>query len=154
MDVTVQARREGNHASLFLTGPFDLPHATAVAREVESAEASLGECRSIDIDLVGLDRIDGAGAVLLARLLDRLNADGRHTRVIEGPNREAARLIGRYRDCRGDPPAGQTRPLSPLTRIGALAADVPGKANEALNFTGRCAAALPKAAAAPSSVDW
>jgi phospholipid/cholesterol/gamma-HCH transport system permease protein len=39
-------------------------------------------------------------------------------------------------------------------RIGALAAAVPGKASEALDFTGRCAAALPKAAVKPGSVDW
>jgi phospholipid/cholesterol/gamma-HCH transport system permease protein len=154
MSIVIRADREGDHARLVPAGPFDLAHAMAAARAVESAEAHISGCVSVDVDLAQLDRIDGAGAVLLARLLDRLNADGRHTRVIEGPNREAARLIGRYRDCRGDPPAGQTRPLSPLTRIGALAADVPGKANEALNFTGRCAAALPKAAAAPSSVDW
>jgi phospholipid/cholesterol/gamma-HCH transport system permease protein len=44
--------------------------------------------------------------------------------------------------------------VSPLTRIGELAADVPSKATEALDFTGRCASALPKAAATPSSVDW
>ena len=44
--------------------------------------------------------------------------------------------------------------MSPLARIGALAAEFPGKANEALDFTGRCAAALPKAATTPSSVDW
>jgi phospholipid/cholesterol/gamma-HCH transport system permease protein len=93
MNVTVQTRREGDHASLVLTGPFDLRHAMAVAREVESAEAGLGECRSIDIDLGGLNRIDGAGAVLLARLLDRLDTDGRHASLIEGSNAEAARLI-------------------------------------------------------------
>ena len=154
MDVTVQARREGNHASLFLTGPFDLPHATAVAREVESAEASLGECRSIDIDLVGLDRIDGAGAVLLARLLDRLNANGRHTSVIEGSNGEAARLIALYREHRADLPPAPPPAMNELARIGALAAHLPGKANEALDFTGRYAAALPKAALTPNSVDW
>src|SRR6516162_6952887 len=137
MDVTVQARREGNHASLFLTGPFDLPHATAVALEVESAEASLGECRSIDIDLVGLDRIDGAGAVLLARLLDRLNADGGHATVIEDSKREAARLIELYRERRADLPAPRTPSMSRLTRIGAFVGQLPGKANEALDLTGR-----------------
>jgi phospholipid/cholesterol/gamma-HCH transport system permease protein len=44
--------------------------------------------------------------------------------------------------------------MGPLTRIGALAADLPAKANEALDFTGRCAVALPKATATPNSVDW
>jgi phospholipid/cholesterol/gamma-HCH transport system permease protein len=155
MNVTIRADREGDHARLVPTGPFDLANAMAAARAVENIEAHLVDGSvSVDVDLAQLDRIDGAGAVLLARLFDRLDADGRHVRVIEGHNREAARLIARYRNCRGDPPARQTRMMSPLTRIGALAAHLPGKANEALDFTGRCAAALPKAAVTPSSVDW
>jgi phospholipid/cholesterol/gamma-HCH transport system permease protein len=153
MNVSVQARREGDHASLVLAGPFDLSHATAVAREVGSAEASLHGCRSIDVDLLALDRIDGSGAALLAHLLDRLDESGRNTRIIEGPNGEAASLIALYRESRTDvtappPPAGA------LTRIGELAAGLPGKANEALAFSGRFAIAAPKAVAAPSSVDW
>ena len=44
--------------------------------------------------------------------------------------------------------------MSPLARIGALAAELPGKVNDALDFIGRCAVAVPKAAASPSSVDW
>ena len=74
--------------------------------------------------------------------------------VVEGHNPEAARLIALYRERRADRPAPQTRAMSPLTRIGALAAQLPGKANDAFDFTGRCAVALPKAATTPSSVDW
>jgi phospholipid/cholesterol/gamma-HCH transport system permease protein len=44
--------------------------------------------------------------------------------------------------------------MSVLARIGALAVRMPVKANEALDFSGRCAIALPKTAASPSSVDW
>jgi len=154
MDVAIPVEREGDHARLAPIGPFDLAHEMAAARAVENAEASLDGCLSVDVDLAQLDRIDGAGAVLLARLFDRLDAAAHHPRIIEGPNRKAARLIALYREHRGDLPARQTRLMSPLARIGARAADVSGKANEALDLTGRCAAALPKAAAAPSSVDW
>ncbi|HEX7287227.1 MAG TPA: ABC transporter permease [Candidatus Angelobacter sp.] len=153
MDVTVQARREGDHASLLLTGPFDLPHAMAVARAVESAEDDLGGCRSIDVDLVGLDRIDGAGAVLVARLLDRLDENGRHASVIEASNIEAARLIALYREHRADLPPPLPA-MGPLERIGQTAAHLPEKADEALDFTGRFAVAMPKTAATPKSVDW
>ena len=93
MSVAIQAEREGDHARLVPTGPFDLAHAIEAAQEVENAEARLRGCVSVDIDLAQLDRIDGTGAVLLARLFDRLDADGRHARVLEGPNRQAARLI-------------------------------------------------------------
>ena len=154
MSVAVLADREGDHASLAPTGPFDLAHATVIRREVENAEARLNGCRSIDVDLAQLDRIDGAGAVLLARLLDRLDAAGCRASIVEGHNVEAARLIALYRERRSVPPAPQTRTMNPLTRIGQLAAQLPGKANEAFDFTGRCAIAVPKAATRPSSVDW
>ncbi len=154
MSVAIRVDREGNHARLVATGPFDLAHATMAARAVENAEALLAGCGSVDVDLAQLERIDGAGAVLLARLLDRLDAGGRHARVIEGPNREAARLIASYRERRAGLPERPTRVMNPLTRIGALAAEVPSKANEAFDFTGRCAIAFSKAAATPRSVDW
>ena len=44
--------------------------------------------------------------------------------------------------------------MSLLTRIGTLAVHLHDKANEAFEFTGRCAVALPKAAATPNSIDW
>jgi len=154
MNVTVQADRHGDHASLVLAGPFDLVHAIAVVRAVENAEASLRGCSSVEIDLARLDRIDGAGAVLIARFLDRLEADGRRACVVEGHNPEAARLIVLYRERRMDRQTPQTHPRSPLARIGALAAQLPGKANDALDFSGRCAVAIPRTATSPSSVDW
>ena len=48
----------------------------------------------------------------------------------------------------------QTHSKSRLARLGGLAAQLPRKANEALDFSGRCAVALPKTAAFPGSVDW
>jgi phospholipid/cholesterol/gamma-HCH transport system permease protein len=154
MTVSIRAEREGSHAQIVPTGPFDLDHATTAARAVENAEVLLAGCDSVDIDLGQLDRIDGAGAVLLARLVDLLDADGRHVSVFEGSNGEAARLIARYRKHRADVQAPELLVMNPLTRIGALAAHLPGEATEALEFTGRCAVALLKAAAAPNSVDW
>jgi phospholipid/cholesterol/gamma-HCH transport system permease protein len=121
---------------------------------MQGTETRLSGCVSVDVDLAQLDRIDGAGAVLLARFLDRLDADGRHTCVVEGHNPEAARLIALYRERRAGRPVHQTHSLSRLARIGALAAQLPGKANDALDFSGRCAIALPKTAASPNSVDW
>src|SRR3974390_1957532 len=100
MNVDLRTALQGNRANLTATGPFDLAHAMAVSQALENAEVGLSGCVSVDVDLSQLDRIDGAGAVLLARLLDRLDAEGCHARVIEGPNHEAARLIARYRERR------------------------------------------------------
>ena len=152
--VAVRADVEGDHASLVPSGPFDLAHAMAVVRAVDSAEARLCGCRSIDVDLTQLDRIDGAGAVLLARLLDRLDAVGGHANVVEDNNAEAARLVALYRRLREDGPTTHKAAMRPLGRIGALVAQMPGKARDALDFTGRCAVALPKTATSPRSVDW
>jgi phospholipid/cholesterol/gamma-HCH transport system permease protein len=127
----------------------------AVARVVGEAETRLAGCRTVDVDLAGVDRIDGAGAVLLARCLDRLDASGLTTRVIEGRNPDAARLVALYRRSRsvgGAAANPQTR--SALARIGVATAELPGQLTDALDFTGRCAAAVPKALLRPSSVDW
>lgn len=154
MSVALRADREGDHATLVPTGSFDLAHATAVTRAVKNAEASLSGCCSVDVDLAQLDRIDGAGAVFLARLIDRLNVDGRRASVVEGHNPEAARLIALYRERRAVVPAPQTRTMNPLTRIGAFVAQLPGRTEDALDLVGRCAVAVPRAVATPSSVDW
>lgn len=153
MSVAVQADREGQHANLIPAGPFDLAHATAVVRAVEVAEPGLDGCRSVNLDLARLEHIDGTGAVLLARLLDRLDRAGCRTHVVEDRNPEAARLIALYRGRGADRPA-QPPARTILTRIGAAAAGFPGTLTHALDFTGRCAVALPKAAVAPGSVDW
>ena len=154
MIVAVRADIDGEHANLVPSGPFDLAHATTAARAIESAEASVVGVCSVGIDLTHLDRIDGAGAVLLAGLLDRLDASGLHVNVVEGSNIKATRLIKLYREHRAEHPTAQIKAIGSLTRIGAFATQLPGKVNEALDFTGRCAIALPKTVVAPKSVDW
>ncbi len=154
MDVAVRIDRKGQQGRIAPTGPFDLAHTTAVVHAFETVSAGLDGCTSVDVDLAGLDRIDGAGAVLLARLFDQFDADGRRTRVLEDSNPEASRLIALYRARRSVTPAVQARSRTRLGRIGAMASGLPTKATDALDFTGRFAAALPKTVAAPGSVDW
>src|SRR5688572_19780610 len=105
MSVVLRAHREGDHACLVPSGPFDLAHAKELARAVEDARLHLDGCRSVDVDLSHLDRIDGAGAFLLASLLDRLDANGRRTNVIADRNPEAVRLIALYRGLAANQPA-------------------------------------------------
>jgi len=136
------------------SGTFDLAHAADVARVVEHIPPGLEGCRSIDVDLGHLDHLDGAGAVLLAAFLDRLNAGERHTSVVENGNLNAARLIALYHERRGDRPTPPARTRNTLTRMGAAAAALPSTVANSLDFTGRCAVALPKAVVTPRSVDW
>ena len=51
-------------------------------------------------------------------------------------------------------PPPHAAPKGVLARIGAGGADFSNAVTEALDFTGRCAVAVPKAVATPSSVDW
>ena len=154
MSVTVHAHREGDRGRVAPEGSFDLAHARDVARSLEHAGPRLEGCRTVDIDLGQLDRLDGTGAVLIARFLDQLAADGRGPRVVEDANPEAARLVALYRSTRTSQPAAHARPAGLLARIGALGAQVSGTVNAALDFIGRFTVAVPKALAAPHSVDW
>src|SRR5262245_12821469 len=152
--VAVRADREGAYAVLATAGPFDLAHAAAVGQALKGTEPRLVGCRSVDVNLADLDRIDGSGAVLLALWLDRLEADGYRTRLVEEDhNTEAVRLIALYRG-RGAVCQAPARRMSLLARIGAATAGMPRILTHALDFTGRCTVALPKAAVTPSSVDW
>ena len=151
--VALRAERENDSARLVPAGPFDLAHAAAVAHAVASVEPQLEGCRSIDLDLTGVDRLDGAGATLLATLLNRLDETGRRIRVVDAGNPEAARLIALYRHRGTAAPEAPPR-SSRLARIGHTAADLPRTFAASLDVTGHFIAALPKAVASPRSVDW
>ena len=100
MEVKVEASLEADGVRLIPIGPFDLGHAEPAATAVEDAEARLNGSAKVDLDLTRIVRLDGAGAVLLARLLDRLSDAGLRTRVLSDANPEAGRLIELYRASR------------------------------------------------------
>src|SRR6187551_2996117 len=104
----------------------------AVARAVEGAEHGLNGCRSVDVDLGHLDRIDGTGAALLARFFERLDAAGQRTNVAESSNPEAAQLIALYRTRQMQGPVAHPPPSGTLARIGASAAGLVGSVGYAL----------------------
>jgi phospholipid/cholesterol/gamma-HCH transport system permease protein len=154
VNVDVRVDRELDHATIVLSGPFDLAHSTEAVRAVQRAEAHLDGCQSAQVSSLRVNRIDGAGAVLLARLIERLATNGCRTEVTASDNPEVARLLSLYRRHKTDEPSLPPRTTNPFARLGAIAAEIPAKANDAFDFTGRCAVALPKTVAAPSSVDW
>ena len=153
-EVAIRTDRDGNRARVLLAGRFDLAHASDVRQAVENVERGLAGCGAINVDVAQLEIIDGSGAVLLARLLDRLDARGCHTTIADEGHHEAARLIELYRGHAADRPARRPPGLSLLERIGASAAAVPPAVISALDFTGHCAVAFPKAIVAPYSIDW
>ncbi len=154
MSVVIRAEPVGGRVRLSPAGPFDLANAAAVARAVEEAERGLNGSPEVELDLSALEAVDGAGAVLLARFVDRLEAHGRHIRVLDGDNPHAARLITLYRERRTAVVPAAAPMAGTLNRLGTVAAGLPAALTSALDFTGHVAAAVPKALISPRSVDW
>ena len=120
---------------------------------MNGAEARLSDCRSSTLTWRSLIQSTVPAQSCWPAFSIGWRRMGVGRAIIEGNNPEAARLIALYRERRAGRPAPHAT-MGPLARIGALAAGLPDKANEALDFAGRCAIAVPKAAAAPNSVDW
>jgi phospholipid/cholesterol/gamma-HCH transport system permease protein len=154
MSVVVRTSREGDRARLIPTGAFTLVDVTAGARAVADVEATLHGCRLAELDLTDVEAMDGAGAVLFARLLDRLDEAGCRTELVGGHGSQAARQILLYRERRTGRPPAAARTQSIFGRIGTSAAEIPATATAALDFVGRVVAAVPMAILAPRSVDW
>ena len=144
----------GDSARLILTGPFDLPHAVTTAQAIANIETSLARCRAVELDLTGLDDIDGAGAVQLARLLDRVEASGPSTHVLAEGNPKAARLIALYRQRRTVAPEIKPRQYAMLASVGSSAGQLLGTLTSALDFLGHNVLAAGQAFASRRSVDW
>ena len=130
MTVALRADRQRDRARLVATGPFDLAHAAAVRQAVADAERDLEGCRAVDVELAQLERIDGSGAVLLAGLLDRIDARGDAAIIVEieqpgsgKADRPVSRSAGRAVQARGGR-AGV------LARIGSFAAELPRSVGE------------------------
>ena len=138
MSVAIRAEADGGCTRLIPSGTFDLAHASAVMRAVEQAERDLIASGDVDLHLSALERIDGSGAVLLARLIDRLEARGLRTRLIEDHNPHAVRLITLYRERQAEARPQPARRMGLLARLGVVAAAVPGMATGALDFLGQC----------------
>ena len=153
-NVAIRTGANGERALVTLVGSFTLAHAAPVVRAVERAERSLGASRDVDVDLSALEHIDGAGAVLLAQFLDRLESHGLRTRLVEAHNPHAARLIALYRKRQTQVTPGATRRIGLLARLGAVASGLPATVTSALDFLGQSAAAVPKAVVSRRSVDW
>jgi phospholipid/cholesterol/gamma-HCH transport system permease protein len=152
--IEVRTDADGDRARLTPDGPFDLNHAVPAARALDRVPTDFEGRASVDIDLAHVERIDGAGAVLLARLADRLDASGLRTRILERSNPEAAQLIALYRVGHVAGPATSTGGANSFARIGAAVAQFPHIATNALDFIGGCAIAAARTVAKPSSVDW
>jgi phospholipid/cholesterol/gamma-HCH transport system permease protein len=150
----LETQRDGAAVRLRPSGGFELGRVPTIQSQIETAEQALTGGEEVTLGLGGLDRIDGAGAVLLARLVDRLEERGHSVRVDGEGRPQAARLIALYRQRRGEAPSVTRAPRDPFTRLGTAAAAAPGVLRSGANFVGGFAAALPKAVRLPSSVSW
>jgi phospholipid/cholesterol/gamma-HCH transport system permease protein len=126
----------------------------SAARALRDAEAGLQGCHRVEVDLSAIERIDGAGAVVLGRFLDRIEARGIATSLVTGRHAEAARLVALYRRRHPEPAASDRRGTSRLARLGSLGLQAPTMVANVLDFTGQATIAVPGAVTSPGSVDW
>ena len=154
MDVVVRADRDGDRARLTPVGQFNLPHAVTAAQAIANVERSVAGCRLVELDLQNVGDIDGTGAVQLASLLDRVEATGPSTQVLDEHNPKAARLIALYRRRRSASPPAAPRQDTVLGRLGLMANRFTGTLTRGLDFIGHDAIAVQGAVASPRSVDW
>jgi phospholipid/cholesterol/gamma-HCH transport system permease protein len=154
MTVEIRVERHADGGRATPVGTFDLAHAEGVEEALLDAQRRFDGCGLVELDLAEIGRIDGSGAALLTRFLDRLDAAGCETRIVAARNPEAERLVLVYRKSAFGQPATATGGGGVLGRLGATAAAVPATVGGALDFIGRCAFAVPGAIAMPRSVDW
>jgi phospholipid/cholesterol/gamma-HCH transport system permease protein len=154
MSAAVRADRKGDRACLTPSGQFDLAHVATISKEIARVEMSCGGCPAVELDVGEIEHIDGTGAILLARFLDRLERNGPKAHIVESSNPRAARLIALYRQNRSVVVPAAVNAMGVLPRLGAAAAQAPTVLFHVADFVGRSAAAVPKAAIMPRSVDW
>jgi phospholipid/cholesterol/gamma-HCH transport system permease protein len=154
MDVVVRADRDGDRARLTPAGQFNLPHAVTAAQAIANVERSLASCRLVELDLRNVGDIDGTGAVQLASLLDRIEAAGPGTQVLDEHNPKAARLIALYRRGRTASPPVAPQQTTVLGRLGLMANRFTGTVTRGLDSIGHDAVAVQGAVSVPRSVDW
>ena len=144
----------GAGVRLRVGGPFDLAHLAELRDAIQEARPTLDPVHAVEVDLSALEAIDGAGAVLLARLVDDLEARGARVRWVGGEEIGAGRLIQLYRDRAGPGPAAAAPRPSPMARLGGSVAQAGDTVRGGFNFAGASAAAVPGTLRAPGSVDW
>jgi phospholipid/cholesterol/gamma-HCH transport system permease protein len=137
---------------LVLAGRFDLEHVVDVEQALSEVRSQLGGATAVAIDVDRVELVDGAGATLIARAIDRLDADGVSVSFAQDETNGSVRLISLYRERR------QASPLEVpkrgfLARVGAAAAQAPITARAGFNFIGEFVAAIPKSVKL-STVNW
>jgi anti-anti-sigma regulatory factor len=113
MSVAIRAEADSERARLVPAGTFDVAHASAGVRAVEQARRELMASGDVDLHLSVHERIDGSGALLLARLIDRLEARGHRTRLIDDHNLASRSSFAK----RGKSPPRRRKAASCLWRI-------------------------------------
>jgi phospholipid/cholesterol/gamma-HCH transport system permease protein len=154
MGAAIQARRDGNGAHLTVRGRIDLASVPELGRGIAEAASLLEAAPTVEVHLDNVDYIDGSGAVLLARLLDRLEASGHSIAIAPSRTPDAARLVTLYRSCHNATSEVVARRRGRFERIGRQATRLSRVVAGGFDFIGRSARAVPTSVIAPHSVDW
>ncbi len=112
-----------------------------------------GRERTVEIDLSGVENLDGGAAATLLDLVSRLRARGLETRI-SGARGRARAILDLY-GAHWAPSGHEGRPpIGVLDHLGHATVTVVGSAGELLGFLGDLTFALGEAARWPRSVNW
>ncbi len=153
-DTTFNTREDttaGNHV-LYLSGTWTVQYAAKLEEHVSALQEKLNR-RQADytLDLSGIDRLDTAGAVLVARLKKGLSQHNQTARI-SGEREEMQQLLSSVQSCQEAPKARQ-KERSYYTLIADLGASIVGMRHDftaGLSYLGSTTLALGRVIANPS----
>ncbi|UEM02218.1 ABC transporter permease [Skermanella rosea] len=135
---------------LAATGPWVIATANRLAPEIEAVRSRPGA--RLSLDLSGLAAVDTVGALLLLRLVDRLEGDGIEVEMTGARPEHAALIEAVHRADRSCEPSRLTRAhpiVAMVERTGRATVQAARELANLLSFLGMMVAALGRAAVDP-----
>ena len=143
--------RIGEDQTLLCQGVWTLPHVAEVERIVDKVVWPAG--RQLTCDGAGITAMDTAGAVLLRRVVSRLEQQGRRV-LVQGLRAEVREIFDMATsNWPGATPAAFTRPSS-MAQLTQLVEGRIRHGQQALAFLGESAVALARSLRAPARIRW
>jgi phospholipid/cholesterol/gamma-HCH transport system permease protein len=143
--------RIGEDQTLLCQGVWTLPHVAEVERIVDKVVWPAG--RQLTCDGAGITAMDTAGAVLLRRVVSRLEQQGRRV-LVQGLRAEVREIFDMaMSNWPGATPAAFTRPSS-MAQLTQLVEGRIRHGQQALAFLGESAVALARSLRAPARIRW
>ncbi len=146
--------RQGDHATITLTGEWTLDHGRRLEAIQVEVPASLGEMRRVSLDISGVGRLDTLGASIIENLAHVLGSEGvrvetlhatpEHAKLIEAVRRRSTTIL----------PPKRSRLMEMLEDIGEAVVSAWRDLVRGISFIGEVVIAIGRALLRPSLFRW